>query len=74
MNWGALLKPLPHISPHPKPEGLPKGKAVSIGIAFRCSDGIVLGAVLCLPRCPTCSCAAAMLCWEDRDVETASHP
>src|ERR1700674_33374 len=38
-----LLKPLQRpIVPHLKRERLPKGRAVSIGIAFRCSDGIVV--------------------------------
>ena len=35
-------KPLPSIIPHPKRERLPKGRAVTIGMGFRCSDGIVV--------------------------------
>lgn len=37
-----LPKPLLRILPHPKLERLPKGKAVSIGIGFRCDYGVVL--------------------------------
>lgn len=37
-------KPHPRIIPRPQPKRLPKRKAVTIGIGFKCSNGIVLAA------------------------------
>ncbi|MGA2876695.1 MAG: hypothetical protein ABSE82_14320 [Nitrososphaerales archaeon] len=37
-----LLRPLPRTVPKPNLKRLPKGKAVSIGVGFRCDLGIVL--------------------------------
>jgi 20S proteasome alpha/beta subunit len=38
------MLPRPHFPPKPKPQRLPKRRAVTIGIGFHCRDGIVLAA------------------------------
>ena len=49
----ALPKPLPDYSIKRREQRLPKGKAVSVGVAFRCTTGIVL-------------CSDTQITWKDQ--------
>jgi hypothetical protein len=48
-----LLKPRPHPVPKPNLRRLPKGKALTIGVGFRCDFGIVL-------------CSDTQITWKDK--------
>src|SRR5271165_7631550 len=49
----ASPKPLPRPFPRPNPQRLPKGKAMTIGVGFRCDLGIVL-------------CSDTQITWKDK--------